>query len=677
MNWALDAILKTSLLWTLALLLQFILKRKSAAFRHLLLAVAVLLGATVPFLGFTLPTLRWLPSTPIPAVATTPSDPVLAPAVVQSATPPARPEFDWPALMLVVWTAGVLANLCVLLLGGIRLARIAAAARQFVGSGCLQTAASIAVAYRLPRKPVLLASPNPSLLVTWGFLKPKIVLPAGAEQWSAERVEAVMRHELAHIRRQDWLIHLFSEFVRAIYWFNPLIWSVCRRMRIESECACDDAVLEGGMTPPDYAGQLLELARELNATGRVWSAALAMARPSTIERRFKSMLNSSTNRQPVSAKAILCILVCALGIALPIAMFSSSPVQTAPGGVSGTVLDATGAAVRSAVVILSTAAGQTEITTTTNSAGRYGFANLPAGVHVLQVFAPGFGPSAIANIEVKGGQQLLHDVRMDIGFVAAQEEKPALSRPTAIVQPTAPQPAVTKQATELGQGTIKGVVTDPTGAVVPNVEVSWVGESGSGSRKVVTDETGSFVLSRVPTGPYRVVVALPGFKTLNVDGVLNDVATISPTLAIAPTAEEVTIRSGGGSSSTPPILAETPAQCLALPAAPTPPPARVPNPATAPTRIRQGGFVQQANLIGQVKPIYPAEAKAAGTQGLVVMEVIIGRDGRIAQTKVISGDPVLSSAAIDAVNRWCYTPTKLNGEPVEVVSTVSVNFVLQ
>ena len=449
-------------------------------------------------------------------------------------------------------------------------------------------------------------------------------------------------------------------------------------MRIESECACDDAVLAGGIHAPDYAAQLLELARDLNATGRIWSAALAMARPSTIERRFKSMLNSSTNRQPVTTQAILCVLICSLGIVLPVAMFSSSPVQSATGGVSGIVLDTTGAAVRSAVVIVSTASGQTEITTTTNIAGRYGFANLPAGLHVLQIFAPGFGPSPIANIEVKGGQQLVQDVRMDIGFVAAQEAKPAVSRPTAVTQPVAPQPAP-RQAVSLGQGTIKGVVSDPSGAVVPNVEVSWTGETGSGSRTVVTDDTGSFVLSRVPTGTYRLIVALPGFKTLNIDGSLsaeNDVATISPHLTVAPTAEEVTIRAVAGSSGESP-LAETPAQCAALPPAPPPVPKQVSIPVSVPGRIRQGGNVMQAMLIGQVKPVYPAEAKVAGTQGVVVMQVIVGRDGRIAETKIISGDPVLASAALDAVRRWCYTPTKLNGEPVEVVSTVTVNFELQ
>jgi protein TonB len=94
-------------------------------------------------------------------------------------------------------------------------------------------------------------------------------------------------------------------------------------------------------------------------------------------------------------------------------------------------------------------------------------------------------------------------------------------------------------------------------------------------------------------------------------------------------------------------------------------------------RIRQGGNVQQAMLLGQVRPLYPAEAKAAGAEGAVIMETIVGRDGRILEVKVISGHPLLIQAAVDAVRRWCYKPTLLNGQPVEVVSTVSVNFVMQ
>jgi TonB family protein len=486
------------------------------------------------------------------------------------------------------------------------------------------------------------------MLLTWGLLKPKVILPAGAEHWNEHRVRAVLSHELAHIRRCDWTIHVVAEVLRALYWFNPLIWTICRRLRIESEYACDDAALTRGIAGPDYADQLLELARDLNATGRVWSA-LAIARASTIERRFEAMLNSSRNRKPVTTKAIWYIVMLGLAVALPIALLSSSSSAQAVSGVTGTVRDSAGAAVSSATVILSTASGQTEVTATTNSSGRYGFTNIPAGLHVLQVFAPGFGPSRIANVELKAGQQLIQDVGMDIGFVA---------------------PA----GAESGQATIQGVVTDPSGAVIPGVEVSLI-RPGGATRATLTNGTGSFTLVRVPTGPYHVTVSLPGFKTLNIDGVMggdNDTVTLSPRLVLGTIAEVVTVRGISGSSSEPPPV-DTPARCAALPPAPRPTSAE----ASVPGRIRQGGFVQQAMLLGQSKPVYPTAAKLAGTEGAVIMEIVVGRDGRVLDIKVISGAPVLTAAALDAVRRWCYTPTKLNGQPVEVVATVTVNFELQ
>ena len=108
-------------------------------------------------------------------------------------------------------------------------------------------------------------------------------------------------------------------------------------------------------------------------------------------------------------------------------------------------------------------------------------------------------------------------------------------------------------------------------------------------------------------------------------------------------------------------------------AAPPPPP---PKPA-APKRIRVGGQVESAKLIFQPKPEYPPLAKMARIQGQVKLEAIISKDGTIQDLRVISGHPLLVKSALDAVQRWRYQPTLLNGEPVEVVTEIDVNFSLQ
>ena len=94
---------------------------------------------------------------------------------------------------------------------------------------------------------LLLQSDHPALLVTWGLVWPKVILPRAAREWSRDRVRIVLCHELAHIRRGDWILQIAAQLVRCVYWFNPLVWMACARLRLESEQACDDRVLNLGV----------------------------------------------------------------------------------------------------------------------------------------------------------------------------------------------------------------------------------------------------------------------------------------------------------------------------------------------------------------------------------------------------------------------------------------------
>jgi protein TonB len=105
-------------------------------------------------------------------------------------------------------------------------------------------------------------------------------------------------------------------------------------------------------------------------------------------------------------------------------------------------------------------------------------------------------------------------------------------------------------------------------------------------------------------------------------------------------------------------------------------PAAPPPPKATPTRIRLGGNVQQAKLVSQPMPVYPPLARQARIQGNVVLHAIISKDGRVEQLSVISGHPLLIQAALDAVRQWRYQPTLLNGDPVEVDTTITVTFTM-
>jgi protein TonB len=107
-----------------------------------------------------------------------------------------------------------------------------------------------------------------------------------------------------------------------------------------------------------------------------------------------------------------------------------------------------------------------------------------------------------------------------------------------------------------------------------------------------------------------------------------------------------------------------------------PPPLVVKPPAPDQGPIRVGGAVRQPIKVGGVDPVYPAIAQAARVQGIVIIEATIGADGHIINARILRSVPLLDQAALDAVRQWQYTPTMLNGVPVPVIMTVTVQFTL-
>jgi TonB family protein len=137
------------------------------------------------------------------------------------------------------------------------------------------------------------------------------------------------------------------------------------------------------------------------------------------------------------------------------------------------------------------------------------------------------------------------------------------------------------------------------------------------------------------------------------------------------------------------ILAENPDLAAALmkpqpaPLAPPPPPppaSSTPSsfsmPAAGTMRIKQGGNMTAASILSQTRPEYPPLARQARIQGNVVLHVVIDKEGKVAQLEAISGHPLLVQSAMDAVRQWRYKPTLLNGQPVEVDTTITVTFTM-
>lgn len=231
-------------------------------------------------------------------------------------------------LALSIWLAGVLVLLARLVLAWVRIARITArAARRGVEARLARRGLVLARRQGVQRRIRVLFSAEMRVPVTWGIFRPVVLLPAESASWSAGHLDAVLLHELAHVRRWDYLTHLLCEAVRALYWPNPLCWLAHRRARMERERACDDAVLRYGTPSTDYARLLLSLARGLSA-GPVARAAVAMARPSMLRARINGVLDGALDRRPTAPASVglaLAVLAALAGSVGTLRVWASPP----------------------------------------------------------------------------------------------------------------------------------------------------------------------------------------------------------------------------------------------------------------------------------------------------------------------------------------------------------------
>jgi protein TonB len=134
-----------------------------------------------------------------------------------------------------------------------------------------------------------------------------------------------------------------------------------------------------------------------------------------------------------------------------------------------------------------------------------------------------------------------------------------------------------------------------------------------------------------------------------------------------------------GNNSTGPLIRDLinrqPEAAALPPLPPSPPPP--PPPLAVKVEPYRVSHMEQADLVHRVNPAYPPLARQARVQGVVVLEAVINKEGAIESLRVVTGHPLLNQAAVDAVKQWRYRPLMLNGEPTEVITTVTVTFTLQ
>ena len=241
-----------------------------------------------------------------------PSVNTIGPASVPA---PISPPWVW---LLSGWALVALLLLARPLIGRLYLRRLARSARPLPPGECDELARVLSANGGLFRRVILLQSNAAIMPMTWGWLRPVILLPADSSGWSSARRRSVLLHELAHVQRLDCLTQTIAQAACAIYWFNPLVWLAARRLRIERERACDDLVLRNGTRPSDYSEHLLQMARELHAGRGAAVAALAMAWPSQLERRLLAILDPARRRDSLGGKSTAIAAVVLIALIVPL-----------------------------------------------------------------------------------------------------------------------------------------------------------------------------------------------------------------------------------------------------------------------------------------------------------------------------------------------------------------------
>ena len=633
-----------------ALLLCRLLAGRSAALRHVILAASLAGAAAAPLLEIALP--RWelavLSSDPeVTSSGLTLSSRSPTAATVAAVGTPDAPSITVATALMGVWGLGVVAVLASLLTGLARLVWVTRRCQPIRSGAWRQQADALASRYELRRPIVILESRDRALLLTWGLFTPRIIVPAGARTWAAERIHVVLAHELAHIERRDWLLQIGTEAVRAVYWFNPLIWWTCRRLRDESEQACDDIVLRRGVDARAYASHLLAVARHVLADGRAWAPAPAVATSSTLERRIAAMLNSSRSREPLTrASAILAVLAM-LAVAAPLAAVTLTERSESP------------------IVVTSAA----------------------RDLALIPVEAP--------TVAMPPAQPLRR---------AAPRPTPAPAAPTAVAAApleAAPPSAVVETAAgaQLAPASVSGTVRDASGGVLPGVELSLTDLEGGIRYSRFSDGAGTYRFPDLPPSRYQLVASLPGFATITIVETLAAGQDFQRALnmRIGVVEERINVACAIGAARLP---ARGATRVLAFDRRPlTTPLFTMPRGGTQVTPqavaqqgtpVRVGGQIMAPRKIKDVAPICPNTLVPPTGGVTVALEATIGTDGGIKDISYRrdvlweagqpprqpddAPQPEFVRSVVDAVRQWQFTPTRLNNVPVPVIMSVTVEF---
>jgi TonB family protein len=523
-----------------------------------------------------------------------------------------RIEARLPAVV-IVWAAGVFALTLHLLTSWVlveRLKRVAAKAAKEAWQARLR---SIADSLGVTRAVRVIESSLVDVPTVIGWLRPAILLPASVIAGvSPFQLDAILAHELAHIRRHDYLVNVLQSVAETLLFYHPAVWWVSRQIRKEREFCCDDLAAEVCGDRLAYARALASL-EELRADRPALVMAATGGDLVARVRRLTGVL--SPPRQMPIAWLVVSVLI-----------------------VSTTLVFANSTA--SAPVAASSAAASLPI------AAPPAAAQAPRDP-VLVDRRPALGPEEqVKRLEEQFRvAKLRHDVGalsdlLDDAFVETNQNGNTNNK---------------AQALELWR------TFQISSLVIDSLSLRSAGDTmiATGAMTEKNADLDYLLFTRIwkrgADDRWRLLSASQ-FRDPRTASVHDVVATGQPP------AGSVAASGPAAANGSVVILPATRMGLVRVRA----------NSET----FRVGGEIREPKKIKDVKPFYPADAHAAGVQGIVVIDITVDPEGKVSDAQVLRSIPQLDQAAIDAVRQWKYMPTLLNGTPVSLMMTVWIMFAL-
>ena len=661
-----SAALKSTLVLGVAWLIVWLLRGRTAGARHMVWTASAAALVALPLLTVALPALRVrVANAVLPAdvglvfrTTAATAAPAGGAAVAQQAAASRRAPGPVPArgidgkdVLVLLWIAGIVAGFMQMLAALAVLWRTRRVARVSPD----QEAADALASHLGIEHPVRVLETPWGMPMTYGVLRPTVLLPEEARGWSDERRRVVLLHELAHVLRGDAVTHLLARTALALHWWNPLAWTMWRGFLKERERATDDLVLGAGTTASNYAGHLLEIARTMQARTASAAAGVAMARRSQLEGRLLAILDGHTARGQQGRAATVAAVVVAIAIMAPLAAVraQSQAEQNAPPAVD---------------VVFRAAAAQKNHEILDNAA---------VGYEQLRKFAEAqkLREASLAMVEQVSGQQSKDYAIALVKLGDLARKRHAYQESTDYYTKAltlGDRPEVFSALMNLGRDAFRGDVagglgrtatgpSDPAKALEYFTRARNVAGNGNGLGTALTWM--AMVRQADPEGAAEADSLYRGAMASEEP----DSAAQATTLDFYAQYLNTHDRAGEASVLEARATAIHSARVTAL----------SPVLASWSQALRVGGGVTAPSLLFKVEPEYSEEARSAKLQGTVLLKLVIDTDGLAKNIQVLKSQGMgLDEQAVIAITQWKFKPGTKDGAPIPVLAQIEINFKL-